>query len=169
MRKDIVVFEMETNEEANKAVKEIDAVVYKVTSAANNGKVRPSASGLVRNASGLVRDASGLVRDASGLVRDASGLVRDDETVESYKTVAETTTNLSKQALLFSHAVEGLTSLTETQGPLLPRERHLSSGDRRFWVSQEFIWARTKCQWARQRDRSSEGMRQTPRKSRRPQ
>ncbi len=117
MRKDVVVFEMETNEEANKAVKEIDAVVYKVTSAANNGKVRPSASGLVRNASGLVRDASGLVRDASGLVRDASGLVRNDETVESYKTVTETTTNLSKQILLFSHAVEGLTSLTETQDP----------------------------------------------------
>ncbi len=50
-------------------------------------------------------------------MRDASGLVRDDETVESYKTVAETTTNLSKQTLLFSHAVEGLTSLTETQDP----------------------------------------------------
>ncbi len=79
MRKDVVVLEMETNEEANKAVKEIDAVVHKVTSAANNGKVRPSASGLVRNASGLVRDASGLVRDASGLVRDASGLVRNDD------------------------------------------------------------------------------------------
>ncbi len=154
MRRDIVVFEMETNEEANKAVKEIDAVVYKVTSAANNGKVRPSASGLVRNASGLVRDASGLVRDASGLVRDASGLVRDDETVESYKTVAETTTNLSKQTVLFSHAVEGLTSLTETQDPCCLVKDISSSGDRCFWTGQECIRARTECQWARQRNGS---------------
>ncbi len=71
--------------------------------------LRPSASGLVRNASGLVRDASGLVRDASGLVRDASGLVRDDETVESYKAVTETTTNLSRHEDLRVIMTDGIT------------------------------------------------------------
>ena len=77
MRKDIVIVEMKTNQEADQAVLEIDDTVRENTAALDSGKVRPSASGLVRDASGLVRDASGLVRDASGLVRDASGLVRE--------------------------------------------------------------------------------------------
>ncbi len=69
MRKNVVIVEIKTNEEADTAVLEIDEVVRKSAAALDAGKVRPSASGLVECASGLVRDASGLVRDASGLVK----------------------------------------------------------------------------------------------------
>ena len=66
--KNVVIVELKTNEEADRAVLEIDDAVRECTAALDAGKVRVSASGLVRNASGLVRDASRSVR---GLVEVA--------------------------------------------------------------------------------------------------
>jgi hypothetical protein len=65
MRKDIVVLEMKTIQDTDSAILELDDAVRESVTALDCGKVRPSASGLVRNASGLVRDASELVRDVA--------------------------------------------------------------------------------------------------------
>jgi hypothetical protein len=114
MRKDITIAEMRTFEAANTAVQEIDDAVLESAASLNTGRVRPSASGLVRCASGLVRDASGLVRDASGLVRDASGLVRSDETAEFYKDVTGKANDLTAQTVQFSRYVRRIVNLAET-------------------------------------------------------
>ena len=109
--KNVTVAELKANREADKAVSEIDDAVRESVAALDSGKIRPSASGLVRHASGLVRDASGLVRDASGLVRDASGLVRNEETAELYRGLAGKVDDLSVGAARFSRYVRRVVNL----------------------------------------------------------
>ena len=58
MRKEVVIVELKSTQEADKAVIEVDEVVRESTAALDAGKVRPSASGLVRCASELVRDGT---------------------------------------------------------------------------------------------------------------
>jgi hypothetical protein len=111
----IAYTEIKTTEEAYKAISEVDCIVRESIDALDLGKVRPSASGLVRDASGLVRDASGLLRDASGLVRDASGLVRDDGTVENYKELCEQVRALSWGISTFSRYVRRVVDLGATE------------------------------------------------------
>ncbi|MGC1121967.1 MAG: hypothetical protein WBA22_12830, partial [Candidatus Methanofastidiosia archaeon] len=117
MRKDMIVIEIRTVQDTDNAILELDDAVRESVTALDCGKVRPSASGLVRNASGLVRDASGLVRDASGLVRDASRLVTDDETACSYRKLTETVQNLSRGTVQFSRYVRCVITLAETADP----------------------------------------------------
>jgi hypothetical protein len=54
---------MKITEKADKIVLEIDDAVRESTTALDSEKVRPTASGLVRNASELVRHASWLVHN----------------------------------------------------------------------------------------------------------
>jgi len=47
MKKNVIIVEMKTTMEADKAVLEVDDAVREIFSALDSGKVRPSASGLV--------------------------------------------------------------------------------------------------------------------------
>lgn len=82
MKKNLIIVELKTTMEADKAVLEVDDAVREIFAALDFGNVRPSTSGLVSDMCGLVRDTSGLVRDACRLMRDASGLVSDSATEE---------------------------------------------------------------------------------------
>ena len=115
MKKDIVMVEIKTTEAADKAVSEIDRAVHESVAALDGGKVRPSASGMIRCASGMIRDASGMIRDASGMIRDASELVRDDKTAERYRILAAKVQDLSGEAVRFSRYMRNLVDLAATE------------------------------------------------------
>ena len=117
MRKDMVLVEMQTNEETDRAISSLDGVVHTMVTALNSGKVRPAAGELIINTSGIARDVSGLVRDASGLVRDLSGAVKEDETIEQYKTIAQMIQDLCRETERFSRYCQTFTDLATREDP----------------------------------------------------
>ena len=117
MRKDMVLVEMQTNEETDRAISSLDGVVHTMVTALNSGKVRPAAGELIINTSGIARDVSGLVRDASGLVRDLSGAINNDETAKQYKRIAQMIQDLCKETGRFSRYCETFTDLATREHP----------------------------------------------------
>ena len=115
MKKYVVLIERKTTEKAFEAISEIDEAVRESEAALDCGKVRPSASGMIRCASGMIRDASGMIRDASGMIRDASELVRDDKTEERYRILAEKVQDLSGEAVRFSRYMRNIVDLAATE------------------------------------------------------
>jgi hypothetical protein len=113
----MVLVEMQTNEETDKAVSSLDRAVHTMVTALNSGTVRPATGDLVNGTSGIARDVSGLVRDASGLVRDLSGVVNDDETIEHYRTIAQMIQDLCKETGRFSRYCETFTDLATREHP----------------------------------------------------
>jgi len=117
MRKDMVLVEMQTSEETDKAVSSLDGAVHTMVTALNTGTVRPAAGELVNGTSGIARDVSGLVRDASGLVRDLSGAVNNDGTVEHYKRIAQMIQDLCRETERFSRYCRTFTDLVTREHP----------------------------------------------------